>query len=868
MGESELNRQEADAPVTASPTASALFRPALLLPLSLLLTAFAFGGAAAGQPLRDLAVGLVALLVLAAAAAGWIGKPFTPAARLPLILIGALALLFVVQLVPLPVGIWSSLGGRSLSANVLALIGAPTGPRPLSVDPELTMLAALAVLPGVAMAVAVMRMTAPQRLVLVWACVALALASLVFGVLQASFGAQAGTITLYTNAHIGQPIGVFANTNHQADLLAIGFVLAGMFAPPVRDAVARRRLDRSMWIYGVMAALAAGVIACGSRSGIALMGLGVIAIVLRERLAGHVRTLVIGGVALVGAMGLLVAFNPIFARAFADFSHTDDGRFHFWPNVIYAVEQFGWAGTGAGSFDGVYRSVETLDTLSQRYLNHAHNDYLEILLEMGWPGVALLIAFFAVLVLRVIRRPVAGIEGRLAYAGLACSGLLLLHSMVDYPLRTPLLGVVFGLCFALLVDPPVPGAARPVGRSPLGLARSAGVVIAALGLGYLTIVFGLTESAIEARDPQSALRIRPHSADALSLAAEQALARNDAKTAELYARASLAITPRDVRALRVLGIVASVSERSELGSNLLLRAGALGWRDEITQVWLIRAALADRNYATASQRVDAMLRSVQLFDEMMKLAHEMARIPEARPELVERLSEEPLWRREFFGDMKQISPESEAGHLLLIEALIQREGGARRSEVSPFIDHLIKRGQFAAARRLWLATRGPGGAVVPAGIVDGDFTQDPLAEDQQPRYPFEWSFDAGSGGNAAQGAAPLLVGEDAMFVQASAPGVRLARQLVLLPPGARQLRYDVIESENGMPDQFRWRILCADGTELTLGAVRRETSGQQRRTSVQEFTVPANCPAVYVELHSRATMGSPAEAWFDHVAVQ
>jgi O-antigen ligase len=867
VSESEVN-QPAAAPAGALPTVSAIFRPTVLLPLLLLIAAFLFGGAAAGQPLRDLAVGLVAVVVLALAAAGWIGRPFSPSARVPLILIGLLGLLFVVQLVPLPAGLWSSLAGRDLSASVLALIGAPVGPRPLSVDPELTVLAALAVLPGVAMAVAVMRMSASQRLVQVWATIALALASLVFGVLQASFGAQAGTITLYTNAHTGLPIGVFANTNHQADLLVIGFVLAGMFAPPIRDAMARRRFDRSMWLYGLMVVFAAGVVACGSRSGIALMGLGLIAIVLRERLAGHVRTLAIGGIGLVVALGLLVAFNPIFARAFADFSNTDDGRFHFWPNVVYAIEHFGWTGTGAGSFDGVYRSVETLDTLSQRYLNHAHNDYLELMLEMGVPGALLLIAFMGVLVWRVIRRPTTGVEGWLAYAGLSCSGLLLLHSMVDYPLRTPLLSVVFGLCCALLIDPPVRGEQPAAASGALSWVRRGVVVIAAVGLGYVTILYGLTESAIEAGDAKTALRIRPNSAEALSIAAEQALGRDDVRSAERYARASLAITPRDVRALRVLGIVVTLSGQTQQGGQLLLSAGSLSWRDEITQVWLIRAALSERNFVTASQRIDALLRSRQLFDEMLRLAHDMARAPGARPELVARLADEPLWRREFFGDMKAIVPESEAGHLLLIEALIQHEGGARRSEVAPFVEHLIKRGQLGAARRLWLATRGPGAEAVPGGIFDGDFTQDPLAEDQQPRYPFEWQFDAGSGGNAALGAAPLLVGEDAMFVQASAPNVRLARQLILLPAGARQLRYDVVDSEGGAPDQFRWRILCANGTELKLGPVRRETSGQ-KRTSVQDFAVPANCPAMYIELYSRAGVSSsPVEAWFDHVVVQ
>lgn len=427
-----------------------------LLPLALMLLAFACGGSSMNQPMRDLVVQLLGVVVLAVAAAGWIGRGFSLDARIPLILIALLAALFVFQITPLPAGLWSALAGREISADVLKLIGEPLGPRPLSMQPELTVLSALATIPGVAMAVVAMRLGTPARALLGWAAVALALLSLIFGIVQVTLGTAAQPLLLYQTTHAGLPIGVFANTNHQADLLLIGFVMAGVLAPQM----GRRGgswLEKPWWAYGVMAVLAVGVVASGSRAGIALLGVALLAVVLRQQLAGHVRLFLLGAVGLAGALALLILFNGTFARSFADFSNLDDPRFSFWPNVIYAIGQFGWLGTGAGTFDGVYRSVETLDTLTAAYLNHAHNDYLEIMLEMGIPGILLLLAFVGFLVWRaiaIIRQRNLGVGLNLAHGGMICAGLLLLHSAVDYPLRTPLLSVMFGLCCALMTRPP------------------------------------------------------------------------------------------------------------------------------------------------------------------------------------------------------------------------------------------------------------------------------------------------------------------------------------------------------------------------------------------------------------------------------
>ncbi len=70
------------------------------------------------------------------------------------------------------------------------------------------------------------------------------------------------------------------------------------------------------------------------------------------------------------------------------------------------------------------------------WVNHAHNDYLELLLETGLPGLLLMLAFlgwFVFQTTRVWRSPFASL---FAKAATIAAAAILVHSIVDYPLRT------------------------------------------------------------------------------------------------------------------------------------------------------------------------------------------------------------------------------------------------------------------------------------------------------------------------------------------------------------------------------------------------------------------------------------------------
>ncbi|HEV2386499.1 MAG TPA: O-antigen ligase family protein [Candidatus Acidoferrales bacterium] len=110
-----------------------------------------------------------------------------------------------------------------------------------------------------------------------------------------------------------------------------------------------------------------------------------------------------------------------------------------------------WFGTGLGTLRTVYPRYATF-YLPGVIVNHAHNDYLELLAEMGVVGGLCGLAFIGLLVRQGLRNLQAAETplGRAIVAGslVACMGLLL-HSLVDFNLHIPANALIFVLLACL-----------------------------------------------------------------------------------------------------------------------------------------------------------------------------------------------------------------------------------------------------------------------------------------------------------------------------------------------------------------------------------------------------------------------------------
>ena len=118
-------------------------------------------------------------------------------------------------------------------------------------------------------------------------------------------------------------------------------------------------------------------------------------------------------------------------------------------------------GSGVGTFRYIYTGYEDPDLVNTEYVNHAHSDWVEVALETGVLGLALLIGF-CLWLLAGMRTLWSGEEtlGSIARAATVSISLVLLHSLVDYPARTAAILCMCGLACGLIVAPKAASAAR------------------------------------------------------------------------------------------------------------------------------------------------------------------------------------------------------------------------------------------------------------------------------------------------------------------------------------------------------------------------------------------------------------------------
>lgn len=418
-----------------------------------LAVALLVGGTA--RPLNVLLCFLASLPTLALLLAGTRRQQPGRIAQLAL----ALYALAWLQLVPLPPAVWTPLPGRELAEQALAVAGIAPGWRPLALDPGAAAVALASLAAPLILLVAAARLQAEEQRRLLFAIVMLALATAVFGVFQR----LTGGMTPYDTEHAGTATGLFANRNHHAAFLACGMVLL----PGLRSTGDGGR--------GGLLALAAGLILCcgilatTSRAGIAL---GVLALCVTTLLwlRPSPRVILTGGAALLLvalALPSSPALDPVFAR-FAALAQ--DQRIAMAETAWTAARAYFPAGSGWGSFVPVFMGFEDLDTMTDRYVVAAHNDYLQLLLEGGLIGLA--IALAAPLALTALaathwhsRAPAA------LWSAWWVVAILLLHSTVDYPLRTDALAALLALAFAMLDNrrKPLPAASGDDKHKPKGL---------------------------------------------------------------------------------------------------------------------------------------------------------------------------------------------------------------------------------------------------------------------------------------------------------------------------------------------------------------------------------------------------------------
>ena len=376
----------------------------------------------------------------------------------PLLWLGLIYILLVLlSLVPLPAAVWQQIPGRDAVVRGLSLIGMRDPALPFTLAPQWTLQSVCWLLPPLAAFLLVLDTPVKGRRTLATTMLVMAIVSVGLGVAQVLSGPLALKPYEVTNPEL--PVGFFANANHLATLLLSALPFSGYLAARAvqRGTMAKKGSGIALAVTtGIFLIIGIGIIGSLAGYGLLLVTLAATFLIYRRAAVGRLN---IGWVAAVAGvfvllLGLALA-GPLQEQALTGkLSDQRTSRKVMAATTIVAIKDSFPAGTGLGTLPQVYRTYEDQFAVGVEYVNHTHNDYLEFVLEMGLPGLLLILAFLAWWAVRSFRTWRSSYEGAdLGRAGSVVILVVLLHSLVDYPIRTSAIAVTFTIACALLIPP-------------------------------------------------------------------------------------------------------------------------------------------------------------------------------------------------------------------------------------------------------------------------------------------------------------------------------------------------------------------------------------------------------------------------------
>lgn len=427
-----------------------------LLFLAVICFVLLFGGSSRADALSQPIVRLLSLVAIAASVAmvpGTIARPL----RLPFAFIGAFAAVMLIQLIPVPASFWASFPPRDSFVPVLREVGLADVARPLSLNPDGTVNALLALLPALAVVITASRASARAHARAVGLVLIVAFASALLGIGQI----YAGRPYFYSPTNEGSAVGLFANRNHFALLLASCFPLLALWLK-LGSGSAQSLLARRWVALCAAVAIFPLLLATGSRAGLllGLIGAALSLLLLRREigtLMGSRKGILFAAVPLVAgvvALALMLVFSraETIDRLFGE--ENAEARLTMLPYTLAMARDFMPWGSGGGSFIAAFKVYEPHAILTRFYLNNAHNEPVQMLIEYGAFGALLIVAFGVWFVRGGLAawRDAGGLGAAFGRAGSILVLLSLGASLVDYPLRTPAASGLFALacCWMLL----------------------------------------------------------------------------------------------------------------------------------------------------------------------------------------------------------------------------------------------------------------------------------------------------------------------------------------------------------------------------------------------------------------------------------
>ncbi len=134
----------------------------------------------------------------------------------------------------------------------------------------------------------------------------------------------------------------------------------------------------------------------------------------------------------------------------AETSFSQETRDEVVIDSLPIVKNYPIIGSGAGSFYSVFPSYK--NSIINPFYDHAHNDYLEIVIEYGILGftfLGMLVFFSFIKAVTALKKNASPLSKGTAFACLMAYLGMLIHMSVDFPLQAPANAVYFVIFIAL-----------------------------------------------------------------------------------------------------------------------------------------------------------------------------------------------------------------------------------------------------------------------------------------------------------------------------------------------------------------------------------------------------------------------------------
>jgi O-antigen ligase len=136
-----------------------------------------------------------------------------------------------------------------------------------------------------------------------------------------------------------------------------------------------------------------------------------------------------------------------------EYSLGGQSRISMWRDALPLIKDHPLLGAGLGTFPIAYTSGQT--AFLGQFVNHAHNDYLEIASDLGIPAALILFGSILFVLARAIRSFLSDERDFERIVALGCVGsivAILLHSFADFNLYIPANALLFSAILGLAVS--------------------------------------------------------------------------------------------------------------------------------------------------------------------------------------------------------------------------------------------------------------------------------------------------------------------------------------------------------------------------------------------------------------------------------